>query len=263
MKHITSKDGTAIACWYGGQGQPLLLVHGTAGDSLSWKPLLNLLQSQFEVWIMDRRGRGQSGDNTRYSLQSEAQDIAAVIATLDQKVHVFGHSFGGLCTLEAALLSDNLASLMLYEPPLSLAGSGWSAELDQQMQTLLNAGEKEQVVLLFFRDVLRMAETELFALQMGANWSARIAEAHTVHRELQAIDHYLFESQKFTHLSIPTLLLLGSDSPPRRYAIADSLKNCLCNSQLMYLDGQQHSAIRTAPALLASKMLAFLKPDLC
>jgi pimeloyl-ACP methyl ester carboxylesterase len=221
------------------------------------------LQSQFEVWIMDRRGRGQSGDNARYSLQSEAQDIATVIAAQGQKVHVFGHSFGGLCALEATLLSDNLASLMLYEPPLSLAGSGWSTELDQQMQTLLNADEKEQVVLLFFREVLRMAEAELFALQMGANWSARIAEAHTVHRELQAIDRYLFDAEKFTQLSLPTLLLLGSDSPPRRYAVADSLKNSLFNSQLMYLDGQQHSAIRTAPALLASKVLAFLKSERC
>ncbi len=259
MKHITSKDGTAIACWRGGQGQPLLLVHGTAGDSLTWKPLLNLLQAEFEVWVIDRRGRGQSGDNSVYSLHSEAHDIAAVIAALGQKVHVFGHSFGGLCALEAALLSDHLASLMLYEPPLSLTGSGWSVALDQQMQALLHAGEKEQVVLLFFREVLRLAESELLALQMGANWSARIAEAHTVHRELQAIDRYLFDAEKFTQLSLPTLLLLGSDSPPRRYVIADSLKNSLFNSELVLLAGQQHSAIKTAPALLASKMLEFLQ----
>lgn len=257
MKHITSKDGTTIACWHSGHGEPLLLIHGTSGDHAGWTLLSAELESHFQVWTMDRRGRGDSGDNSVYSLQHEAEDIAAVIQAIGGKVHVFGHSFGGLCALEAALLTENLASLILYEPPLSLTGSGWSAELDQQMQTLLNAGEKEQVVLLFFRQVLRMSNEELFALQMGTGWSARVAEAHTVHRELQAIDNYQFDAAKFQAFLTPALLLLGSDSPSRRHQIADTLKNALPNSQLVLLENQQHSAVRTAPKLLASKILKF------
>lgn len=259
MKHITSKDGTTIACWQSGHGEPLLLIHGTSGDHGGWTLLSTELESHFSVWTMDRRGRGDSGDNPVYSLQNEAEDIAAVIDAIGTEVHVFGHSFGGLCALEASLLTENLASLILYEPPLSLTGSGWSAELDQQMQTLLNAGEKEQVVLLFFRKVLRMSNEELFALQMGTGWPARVAEAHTVHRELQVIDNYQFDVAKFQTFLTPTLLLLGTDSPPRRHQIADTLKNALPNSQLIFLENQQHSAVRTAPKLLASKVLEFCR----
>jgi pimeloyl-ACP methyl ester carboxylesterase len=258
MKHISSKDGTIITCWHKGQGEPLLLIHGTSGDHTGWLSLLAELTPHFQVWTFDRRGRGDSGDNLNYSLQNEAEDIAAVIHAIGGKVHVFAHSFGGLCALEATLLTKNMASLMLYEPPLSLLGSGWSAELNQKMQILLNADEKEQLVLLFFQEVLRMTSEELFALQMGANWSARIAEAHTVLRELQAIDSYQFEASKFHTLSMPSLLLLGSASHLRRHQTADMLKNTLPNSHLVLLEGQQHSAIRTAAKLVASKVLAFL-----
>jgi pimeloyl-ACP methyl ester carboxylesterase len=257
MKQFFSKDGTKLACWQTGQGEPLLLVHGTSGDHLGWNLLLAELAAHFQVWTFDRRGRADSGDHSCYSLQHEAEDIAAVLAAIGTKVHLFAHSFGGLCALETSLITEKIASLMLYEPPLSLEGSGWSTELDQQMQTLLNAGAKEQVVLLFFREVLRISNEELFALQISSSWSMRIAEAHTVHRELQAISRYQFEASKFQALKIPALILLGSESPPRRHHIANILKNSLLNSQLVLLEGQQHSAIRTAPKLLADRVRQF------
>ncbi len=265
MKHITSKDGTPIACWHSGHGEALLLVHGTASDHGAWNPLIPFLESHFTVWTLDRRGRGHSGDNSDYSLHHEAEDIVAVIQAIGGKVHLLGHSFGGLCALEAALLTKNIASLMLYEPPLSLAGSGWSAKLDQEMQTLLNTGHNEAALLLFFRDVLNTSKQELIELQASQNWSTRIAIAPSVHRELQAVDNYSFNAgincvdlavQRL--YSTPTLLLLGSDSPKRRHRIAETLHNILPNSQLVLLNGQQHSAVRTAPLLLASKVIKFV-----
>lgn len=257
MKQITSKDGTPIACWQTGHGEPLLLIHGTAGDSTTWTTLMPLLEPHFSVWTLDRRGRGHSGDNSDYCLQNEAEDIVAVIQAIGGKVHLFGHSFGGLCALEAALLTDNIAKLILYEPPLSLAGSGWSTQVDQDMQTLLNAGRNEEALLLFFRDVLGMANEELATLQASQSWSTRLTEARTVHRELRAVAGYSFMADTYHILHTPTLLLLGSESPPRRYRIADTLKNALPNSQLVLLHGQQHSAVRTAPELLASKIITF------
>ncbi len=257
MKQITSKDGTTIACWHSGHGEPLLLIHGTAGDSLTWSPLIPFLEPHFTVWTLDRRGRGHSGDNPDYALQNEAEDIAAVIQAIGTQVHVFGHSFGGLCALEAALLTKSMASLILYEPPLSLAGSGWSEEINQQMQTLLQANCNEEALLLFYRDVLNASHEELLALQTGSNWSARVATAQSVHRELQAVNSYQFIADRFYTLHTSTLLLLGTLSPLRRYDIAETLHNSLANSQLVLLHGQQHSAVRTAPELLASKIIAF------
>jgi pimeloyl-ACP methyl ester carboxylesterase len=255
MKHITSKDGTPIACWHSGHGEPLLLIHGTAGDSMSWTPLIPFLEPHFTVWTLDRRGRGHSGDHTNYALHNEAEDIVAVIQAIGGKVHLFGHSFGALCALEAALLTDNIAKLILYEPPLSLAGSGWSADINQHMQMLLQANRQEEVLLLFYGDVLNTRNEDLLALQSSPSWATQVATALSVHRELQAIDCYQFMADRFQDFHTPTLLLLGSDSPSRRHRIANTLKTTLPNSQLVLLEGQQHSAVRTAPELLASKII--------
>ena len=257
MKLITSKDGTTIACEQSGHGEPLLLIHGTAGDSLTWSPLIPFLEPHFTVWTLDRRGRGHSADNNDYTLMREAEDIVAVIQAIGTQVHIFGHSFGGLCALESALLTEKMASLILYEPPLSLVGSGWSVDLDQYMQTLLNTGQNEEALILFYADVLNTSNEDLLALQASPNWLMRAAAAHTVHRELQAIDCYQFMADRLQALQTPTLLLLGSDSPPRRHRIANTLKTTLPHSQLVLLEAQQHSAVRTAPELLASKIIEF------
>jgi len=92
LKTIRSKDGTPIAYWHSGVGTPLLLVHGTTGNHLSWTPVLSELEHHFSIYAMDRRGRGQSGDADTYALEREWEDIAAVIETIGTKVDVVGHS---------------------------------------------------------------------------------------------------------------------------------------------------------------------------
>lgn len=156
MDLISSKDGASIACWHGGAGERLLLVHGTSGDRLAWTPVLPALERHFEVWAFDRRGRGQSGDADGYAFERECEDIAAIMDAIGGTVHLLGHSFGGLCALEAALLAPGIGKLILYEPPISLTDSGWSPALDAKFETLLEAGKQEEVLLLFFREIVKM-----------------------------------------------------------------------------------------------------------
>ena len=187
MEFISSKDGVPIACWCSGSGasEPLLLVHGTSGDHFAWTPVLAALEQQFCVWTIDRRGRGRSGDLDDYALERESEDIAAVIDAIGCPVHLLGHSFGGLCALEAALLTPNISSLILYEPSISLAGSGWSSEFDAHLQALLDSGNREEALLFFFREIVKSPPHELAALQAGPSWPGRLAAAHTILRELR------------------------------------------------------------------------------
>ncbi|SEL40806.1 alpha/beta fold hydrolase [Nitrosovibrio tenuis] len=258
MELISSSDGTSIACWHSGAGEPLLLVHGTSGDHLAWAPVLPALERHFSVWTIDRRGRGRSGDANSYAFERECEDIARVVDGIGGSVHLLGHSFGGLCALEAALLTPNIGGLILYEPSISLAGSAWSAELNATMQYLLKAGNREEVLLLFFRDIVKTPSQEIAAMQGGPSWHGRIAAVHTIPRELQGIDRYIFEPARFHALQIFTMLLLGGDSPPRRHRIAEKLHQALPFSQIKLLQGQQHSAMRTAPDLFVREVTEFL-----
>ena len=49
-------------------------------------------------------------------LERDLEDVAAVVDSIDQPVRPLGHSHGGLCVLDAALRTDDLASLIVYEP---------------------------------------------------------------------------------------------------------------------------------------------------
>ena len=87
---------------------------------------------------------------------------------------------------------------------------------------------------------------------------ARVAAAHTLPRELHAVQEYHVEPDRFQHLDVPTLLLLGGDSPSFFRQNIEAWHAALPNSRIVVLPGQQHIAMDTAPDLFASEVKAFL-----
>ncbi|AKH37113.1 MULTISPECIES: alpha/beta fold hydrolase [Nitrosomonas] len=259
MELITSRDGTSIACWQSGAGDPLLFVHGTSGDHSVWTSVLPLLEPHYNVRTVDRRGRGASDDASEYALERENEDVAAVIDAIGAHTCLIGHSFGGLCALEAALLTPNIKGLVLYEPSISLAGSGWSAEIEASLKARLESGNLEEALLLFFNEIVKISPQELAIMQTGPHWVGRVAAAHTILRELQSVNRYTFEPQRFKSLQIPVLLLVGKNSAKRRHLTAEMLHQHLPVSQIKTLPGQQHGAMRTAPDLFVHEILEFIK----
>jgi len=259
MERVISNDGTPIAYNRSGSGAPLILVHGTSGTSTRWAPILPALGEHFAVYAIDRRGRGESGDGEPYAIEREFEDVAAVADAIGEPVHLLGHSFGGLCALEAALRTRNLRKLVLYEPPIPLPGVLIYPEgVIDRLQALLDAGDREGVVATFMREVVRMPPREFALFRSSPAWPARVAAAHTLPRELRAQTQYEFAAQRFRQLQTPTLLLLGGDSPYFLKAAIEALSTILPNSQVAVMPGQQHIAIDTAPELFVREVAAFL-----
>jgi pimeloyl-ACP methyl ester carboxylesterase len=76
------------------------------------------LEERFTVFAIDRRGRGLSGNASGYALEREYEDVVAVVESAGDGVSVLGHSYGGICAVEAALLTERIRKLVLYEPPM-------------------------------------------------------------------------------------------------------------------------------------------------
>ncbi len=79
-QHVVSADGTRIAYLVAGTGRPLVMVHGSMTVADEWLPVADRLATTRRVVVVERRGRGRSGDAIAHSLAIEAQDLAAVIA---------------------------------------------------------------------------------------------------------------------------------------------------------------------------------------
>ncbi len=259
METVISADGTPIAYERAGSGPPLVLVHGTTADHTRWDPLRSAFEERCTVYAIDRRGRGESGDAPEYALEREAEDVAAVVDSIDESVVLLGHSYGGLCSLEAALRTDDLCGLVLYEPPMPVGDHVSDTEhvLDE-MTALVDDGENEQALVSFFRDIVGSSATELDAYRSSPDWPARVDAVHTVVREERAEKAYEFDAARFTGLTVPTLLLSGDESAPFLTEATERLDDVLPNSRIVVFAGHGHAAMNTAPGLFVDEVLSFI-----
>jgi len=260
MNTIFSADQTAIAFEQTGTGRPLLLVHGTNSNHTQWNLALPYLSAHFTASTMDRRGRGQSGDAPDYAIQHEFEDVAALAGSIGEPVDILGHSYGAACVLGAARLIPNLRRMILYEPPMLQAQqSPQRALLLERMEQQLARGENAEVVLTLLRDMLNVPQPMLDRIQTLPNWADQVATAHTIPRELRQSHCYAPKLIDLERINVPTLFLLGEQSPVFFRQTTETLQAHLPNSQIAILPGQQHSAMLIAPELFAGEVVKFLK----
>ena len=103
--------------------ETILMLHCSASDGRQWNRLVNHLEAsrwarqRFELLAPDLCGYGVRGDAVGLSIAEQAERIASEQLGAPQRVHLVGHSFGGVVALHlATLLGERLASLTLAEP---------------------------------------------------------------------------------------------------------------------------------------------------
>ncbi|WP_336360130.1 alpha/beta fold hydrolase [Haladaptatus sp. ZSTT2] len=242
-----------------GRGPPLVLVHGTSADHTSWRAISPLLADHVTLYAMIRRGRGESGDAAEYALEREAEDVVALVEAIDQPVVLFGHSFGGLCALEAAVQTNTLCGLILYEPAIPMRGHLYDDEVLAEMQSLLTGGANEQMLHLFLREIAELSGDQIDALCASPAWPSRVKAAHTVLREAYAEEAYVFDPRRFAAVTTPTILLAGGNSPSSFRDATAAVADALPNSRIVTLDGQEHVAYYTNPELFVETVLGFIE----
>jgi pimeloyl-ACP methyl ester carboxylesterase len=126
------------------------------------------------------------------------------------------------------------------------------------MQALIDSGELEAALEVFFREIVRMPEHELEAYRQLPMWKGRIQLAPTLPRELVFDQTYSLNAERFASLQVPTLLLLGGDSPPFFRGAIEAVDSGLPDSRVVTLPGQQHIAMDIDPELFVKEVLHFL-----
>lgn len=262
LETVTSADGTEIAYRRTGSGPPLVLVHGSGvSDHRRWEiaDVRATLAEHLTVYALDRRGRGASGDATDYELEWEVEDILAVVEAADEPVNLFGHSYGATIALEASLRTDDIGTLLLYEPAFVVGDHEFApAEVVAELNDLLDDGMNEEALLVFYREVVGLAPGELETFRSDPTWEERVEGAHTLSREERAITEYELRPSRFTGMTTPTLLMFGGESPPLYRDATKAVDDALPNSRVVTFEGEQHVAMNNEPERFVEEVLEFV-----
>jgi pimeloyl-ACP methyl ester carboxylesterase len=239
-QRVCEIGGERIRYRVAGAGPPALLVHGLAGSTRWWEPVVPLLAPHLRLHLVDLPGFG-SARRRRFVLG----DVPSFLRTLAEHLglerpHLVGHSLGGaICARFAALWPDALERLVLVAPaglverrrvgqyalPLGLAARHLRpAFLSVVMRDSLRAG-----ALTLYRAARQLLADDALAGQL---WSIRT----------------------------PTLLVWGDRDALVPPILARRYLDALPHARLALIPGAGHVPMADRPEAFSRAVLDFLVP---
>jgi pimeloyl-ACP methyl ester carboxylesterase len=273
---VEAPDGVRIAVFGSGSasGRPIVLVHGATADHTTWRTSGPLLGAAHPLRAIDRRGRGASSDggsDQPYVIEREFDDLAAVVdavaADAGQPVDVVGHSYGGRIGLGAALRTVNLRRLVSYEgAPPAPGGRGYQdADADTlgRISALVAAGDRDEALTTFMRDIVGMPDEDLAAFRADPIWARRSAAVDTTLRELAAEGSPAGSLDTLGSVHQPVLQILGGASTTPFRDATRALDARLRDGRIVMIEGARHAAHHSHPSEFSAAVEGFLAaPDM-
>jgi haloacetate dehalogenase len=96
LEHVDVGDGVTLRVRHGGDGSPVVLLHGHPRTHATWHRVAALLAPRHTVVCPDLRGYGESSKVAPYTKRAMAGDIARLMTRLGhERFAVVGHDRGG------------------------------------------------------------------------------------------------------------------------------------------------------------------------
>ncbi len=118
---FTEVDGARLHYVVGGEGEPLVLVHGWGSTWYMWRKVMPQLAERYTVIAPDLPGLGDSDvPETGYDKATTAERIRALVQGLGyDEIHLVGHDIGLMIAYAyAAAHPDEVRRLALVEAPI-------------------------------------------------------------------------------------------------------------------------------------------------
>jgi pimeloyl-ACP methyl ester carboxylesterase len=241
-----------------GQGPGLVVLPGTTRRARHYAELASHLSDAYTVHVIERRGRGRSpAQDADYGLATEVADTLEVLAATGSR-QLFGHSYGGLIALHAALEAD-LDRVIAYEPVVSVGGSIPSQWLPAYQQ-MLGQGRDARAMVHFLSSMGFMPSGAIVTAAVAAMLRLRSdgrdtrSLLPTVVPEAKVAQAADSDGNRYAAIAAPVLLLGGGRSPAYLQEVLPLLADVIPNAKLIMTPEFDHNA----PDLGAPKAVADL-----
>jgi pimeloyl-ACP methyl ester carboxylesterase len=247
-----------------GSGPAVVLLPGSCSTGAAWRPVIAAWGNQFRSVTTSLLGYGGTGERRVAddpSIFYNAEAMESVIRRAGGRVHLVGHSFGGLVALAVALRNRvSLASLAIIEAP--------AVDILRERREDQHYRAFRRMTDAYFADFAG-GNVEAIAAMIdfygGAgtftSWPPR-SRAYAVETTrvniLDWADAYGFRLSlaSLGAITIPILIVRGGTSPEAVQRANALLCELSSNATLATIDGAAHFAIATHAVEVASRIAA-------
>ena len=250
-----SVGGVAVHTWIGGQGEPLLVLHG-AGGNRGFTRWLRQVAERYTVWAPTHPGFGASGDA---EWMESIDDLARFhlwfieAAGLDRP-HVLGHSIGGWTAAEMAAMSPGSIGKLILVAPAGLKP------------------ESGEILDIFFHSPTELRERNVYDPKTIPEWDELFGRAPTP-AELEIVERNREMTARLTwkpymhnprlahflpRVTNHTLIVWGREDEIVPVECGELYRRALPNATLSVLDKCGHLPPVEQPDAFARLVIEFL-----
>jgi non-heme chloroperoxidase len=270
MKHIKVNERD-FAYIEQGQGEPVLMLHGTLGDYRSWELQLGSFAEKYRTISYSRRYHYPnecSGTETDYSARLHAQDLSTFISALGlESANIVGNSYGAYTAMFHAIdHPEQVRSLVLSEPPViplldrNEEGASLRNEFLKKIWSpageALKRGETEKGVKIFVDGVVTEGAFDSFPREVQQLIMDNACEFKAETSSSNFWTHFTCEDA--ARIQTPTLLLTGERSLKMLKLVVEELDRCLPNNELVTVPSSSHETASENPEAYNEIVLSFL-----
>jgi pimeloyl-ACP methyl ester carboxylesterase len=271
-EHVADANGIKLHFFIGGEGSPVVLLHGYAQTSHMWNPIMPLLAKNHTVIVPDLRGAGGSDKpDSGYDKKNMAVDIHELVLSLGYtRASIVGHDIGLMVAYAyAAQFPEETERLVLMDAFLPGIGDWknvwlkrdlWHFHFYGEVPLALVKGRERTYFEHFWNDFAAdpkhsVSETDrqLYAQAYAQPGGMRAGFEYFRNFERDAADFALLSK---IALPMPVLVLTGEKgSGP---FLIEQARLVATNVQGEVVPGSGHWLIDEAPQLTIPTLMAFL-----
>jgi esterase len=245
---------------FGGQGVPLLILHGLFGSSKNWASVGRFLSGYCRPFALDLRNHGRSPRSPSHSLQDLVGDLEQwVRENLAEPPVLLGHSMGGLAAMGYALhRPSEVRALAVVDIGPRAYRRGYEAEFRALRLDLSGYRSRTEIdralaALLPDERTRRFFQTSLESGPQGFRWTVNgpALEASTLLRGQEPAFEGRYEG--------PTLLIRGGASPFVGEEDQTRMAVLFPKLRVLTISGADHWVQASAPQAFRDAMANFLQ----
>jgi pimeloyl-ACP methyl ester carboxylesterase len=229
-----------------GEGEPLLFMPSGMWSTESFAGLTAALAEEYQVIVMDARGRGRSTDSgRRLEFGVMADDVVALMDELEiETAHIVGWADSAIVGMEMAMCyPERVDRLVAYAPNYTVEG--------------LTAEHRDWLKALTLDDLLGMFEEGYARLAPAPEYLPVILER--VRAMYLTEPNYTLD--QLGEIAAPTLVLDGEEDEFIVREHLEEMAAAIPNAELAFLPGLSHYAPFEDPAAWTAAVLAFLAEE--